>query len=128
MKKMLIVEDDYLSVIVMQRLFRPHFEIFLADSAEKFFEIFNNNIFDIIIMDISLKGSKSGLDIIKEIKANEHYPGTPVLCLTAHAHKQIKQNAIEAGTDFFLTKPVSNIVLMEAVDSLVNKGSKILQE
>jgi CheY-like chemotaxis protein len=124
MKKMLIVEDDDLSLSVMQRLFRDNYEIFVASSAEEFFENYKSNFFDIIIMDISLKGGKSGLDIIKEIKADKLYSGTPILCLTAHAHKQIKLNAIEAGTDYFLTKPVSNMVLMETVESLINTAVK----
>lgn len=119
MKKMLIVEDDDLSVLVMQKLFQTDFEIFIATSAKEFYEYFNNNVFDIVIMDISLRGGKSGLEIIEEINADPKYPGTPILCLTAHSHKEIKQKAIQVGVDHFLTKPVSNVVLMEAVQSVI---------
>ena len=119
MKKMLIVEDDDLSISVMRRIFKNDFEIFICDSAEEYYEKHSKNIFDIIIMDISLKGTKNGLELINEIKAVPSYTGTPILCLTAHAQTKMRRTAIESGSDLFITKPVSNSVLKEAVKSLL---------
>jgi len=65
---MLLVEDDDLSTKVMGRIFRNDFEIFNCDSANEFYEKHNNTNFDIIIMDVSLNGTKNGLELIKEIK------------------------------------------------------------
>lgn len=119
MKKMLIVEDDDLSVKVMRRIFRADFEMFICDSVEEFYEKYSKNNFDIIIMDISLKGTKNGFDLIKEIKASPSFTGTPILCLTAHAQAKMRQTAIESGADLFITKPVSNKVLKETVEFLL---------
>jgi len=119
MKMMLIVEDDDLSVDVIRRIFRNYFEIFYCDSAEEYYEKYSNNNYDIIIMDISLKGTKTGLELIKEIKKVPSYTGTPILCLTAHAQTRIRLTAIESGSDYFITKPVSNRVLRDAVEFLL---------
>ena len=119
MKKMLIVEDDDLSIKVMRRIFRADFEIFICDSSEEYYEKHSNNNFDIIIMDISLKGTKNGFALIKEIKEVPSFTGTPILCLTAHAQTKMRQTAIESGSDLFITKPVSNKVLKEAVEFLL---------
>ena len=116
---MLIVEDDDLSIKVMRRIFRTDFEIFICDSSEEYYEKYSNNIFDIIIMDISLKGTKNGFALIKEIKEVPSFTGTPILCLTAHAQTKMRQTAIESGSDLFITKPVSNKVLKEAVEFLL---------
>ena len=116
---MLIVEDDDLTIRVMKRIFRDDFEIFICDSAEEFYEKCSNNNFDIIIMDISLKGTKNGLELIREIKAAPTFTGTPILCLTAHAQTKMRQTAIESGSDLFITKPVSNKILKEAVASII---------
>jgi DNA-binding response OmpR family regulator len=116
---MLIVEDDDLSIKVMRRIFRTDFEIFICDSSEEYYEKHSNNNFDIIIMDISLKGTRNGFDLIKEIKASPLFTGTPILCLTAHAQIKIRRTAIESGSDLFITKPVSNKVLKEAVEFLL---------
>ena len=122
MKMMLIVEDDDLSVDVIRRIFRNYFEIFYCDSAEEYYEKYSNNNYDIIIMDISLKGTKTGLELIKEIKKVPSYTGTPILCLTAHAQTRIRLTAIESGSDYFITKPVSNRVLRDAVEFLLKSG------
>ena len=119
MKMMLIVEDDDLSVDVIRRIFRNYFEIFYCDSAEEYYEKYSNNNYDIIIMDISLKGTKNGLELIKEIKASPLFTGTPILCLTAHAQIKIRRTAIESGSDLFITKPVATKVLKESVAFLL---------
>ena len=123
---MLIIEDDNLTIDLMIRIFRNDYEILIYDSAEEFYEKYGNNNFDIIIMDISLKGDKNGLDLIKEIKASPSYTGTPILFLTAHAQPAIREKAIESGADLFITKPVSIKVLREAVKFLLK--SEIVQK
>ena len=120
---MLIVEDDDLSIMVMRRIFRDDFEIFICDSAEEFYEKYINNSFDIIIMDVSLKGTKNGLELTKEIKELSSYAGIPIICFTAHAQANMRKNALESGADLFITKPVSNSILKEAVATLVGKNS-----
>ncbi len=119
MKKMLVVEDDILSQKVLRRIFKNDFEMDFCESVDEYYEKYSNTNYDIIIMDISLKGNKNGLELIKEIKAAPLYTGTPILCLTAHAQTKMRQTAMESGTDLFITKPVSNRALKEAVDSLI---------
>ena len=119
MEKMLIVEDDILSQNVLRRIFRTDFEIDFCESVDEYYEKYCNTKYDIIIMDIAIKGAKNGLDLIREIKAAPTFTGTPILCLTAHIQTKMRQTAIESGSDLFITKPVSNRVLREAVAFLV---------
>ena len=123
MKKMLVVEDDILSQKIMRRIFKNDFEIDECESAEEFHEKYSNKNYHIIIVDISLKGSKHGLDLIKEIKALSLYTNTPIICLTAHAQTKMRKTAVESGADLFITKPVSNKALREAVASLIKIDS-----
>ena len=119
MKKMLVVEDDILSQKVMRRIFNSDFEIDFCESVDEYYERYSKTNYDIIIMDVALKGTKNGLELIKEIKAVPSYTGTPILCLTAHAQTKMRQTAIESGSDLFITKPVSNKILKGAVASLL---------
>ena len=119
MKKMLVVEDDILSQNVMRRIFKNDFEMNFCESVEEYYEKYSNTNYDIIIMDISLNGIRNGLELIKEIKAAQSYIGIPILCLTAHAMEKTRKTAIEYGADLFITKPVSNKVLKEAVEFLL---------
>ncbi len=120
---MLVVEDDILSQKVMGRIFKSDFEMDFCESAEEFYEKYSNNNYDIIIMDIAIKGSKHGLDLIKEIKTLPLYTNTPIICLTAHVQTKMRKTAIESGADLFITKPVSNNVLKEVVASLIKLDS-----
>jgi len=123
MKKMLVVEDDLLSQKVMRRIFKNDFEIDMCESVEEYYEKYSKTNYDIIIMDVALKGTKNGLELIKEIKAVPSYTGTPILCLTAHAQIKMRQTAMESGTDLFITKPVATKVLKEAVAFLIKSKS-----
>ena len=122
MKKMLIVEDDILSQKLMKRNFKNDFEMDFCESKVEYYEKYSNKKYDIIIMDISLKGSGNGLELIKEIKAEPAFTGTSILCLTAHAQTKMRQTAIDSGSDLFITKPVTNRVLKDAIEFLLKSA------
>jgi CheY-like chemotaxis protein len=117
--KVLIVEDDYENQRFLQLFLKKKFIVFVCDSEQSFYQYLNNYQVDIILMDISLRGQKDGLQLTKEIKNNERFQKIPVVCLTAHAFPQDKENALNAGVDIFLTKPVSNSYLMDTLLSMV---------
>ncbi len=105
----------------MRTIFKAEFEIDVCESADEFYEKYNNSSYNIILMDISIRGDKHGLELTKEIKLLPLHAQTPIICLTAHAKKKTRKEAIESGSDLFITKPVSIQVLKEAVAFLVNK-------
>ncbi|PKL83836.1 MAG: hypothetical protein CVV24_02915 [Ignavibacteriae bacterium HGW-Ignavibacteriae-3] len=120
MKKMLVVDDDSLSQVLMSKIFGKEFDVDLCGSAEEYSDRYSNTLYDIIIMDISLKGNKDGFDLIKEIKTDPLRSGTQILCLTANAQNSMRLTAEESGADLFVTKPVANEKLKEAVSFLIN--------
>ena len=120
---MLIVEDDKLSVVALMRMFKNEYDINDCDSFEEYDEKYKDINFDIIIMDISLKGTKSGFELIKYFKEAPSYNGAPIICLTAHSQNTIKQTAFESGADEFLTKPVRLSKLKEMVESLSKQSA-----
>jgi CheY-like chemotaxis protein len=119
---MLVVEDDLLSQRVFQKLFKEEFQVDFCDSGDEYYKEFNGEKYDIIIMDISLKGNKSGLELIREIKDLPEKRDTPIICLTAHAFAKDRTNAIESGADMFLAKPVMNETLLDVVNKLTGKN------
>ena len=123
--KLLVVEDDYENQKFLQIFLRRVFDIEICDSGETFYEKLNNSKFDIILMDISLRGKKDGLQLTREIRQTEEYKNLPVVGLSAHAFQRDKDNAYNAGVDVFLTKPVQNDVLMDTLIKTLNKKSKL---
>ena len=113
--RLLIVEDDYENQKFLQIFLKRKFDLKLCDSGDTFYERLSESEFDIILMDISLRGSKDGLQLTKEIRESEKYKHLPVVGLSAHAFQKDKDNAYNAGVDIFLTKPVQNDVLMDTL-------------
>lgn len=118
---LLIVEDDFENQKFLQFFLRKYFRIEVCDSAETFYQKMKEHKFDIILMDISLRGKKDGLQITKEIRKSSEYSDIPIVGLSAHAFQKDKDNAYDAGVDLFITKPVQNDVLL---DSLYNTLSQ----
>jgi len=123
--RLLIVEDDYENQKFLQIFLKRKFELEICDSSETFYEKLNQKKFDIILMDISLRGKKDGLQLTKEIRDMEEYKNLPVVGLSAHAFQRDKDNAYKAGVDIFITKPVQNDVLMDTLIKTLEQKSGI---
>lgn len=125
--KLLLVEDDYENQKFLQIFLKKIFELEICDSSETFYAKLEQSKFDIILMDISLKGDKDGLQLTRELRGKEEYKDLPIVGLSAHAFQRDKENAYNAGVDIFITKPVQNDVLMETLIKTYEKksGNKI---
>ncbi len=123
--KLLVVEDDYENQKFLQIFLKRKFDLEICDSAETFYEKLDQSKFDIILMDISLRGKKDGLQLTRELRATEEYKNLPIVGLSAHAFQKDKDNAYSAGVDVFLTKPVQNDVLMDTLVKTLEEKSGI---
>jgi CheY-like chemotaxis protein len=120
--RILITEDDVENQRFFSMFLRKHFITDICDSDESFYENLRSHKYDVILMDISLKGNKNGLELTHELKSNPEFKDIPIVCLTAHAFKKDFENALIAGVDVFLTKPVDNHVLLQTLlDAAHNK-------
>lgn len=122
--RILITEDDSENQRFLRMFLRKSFITDICDSDETFYENLKTNKYDVILMDISLKGNKNGLELTRELKANPDYKDIPIVCLTAHAFKKDIENALNAGVDIFLTKPVDNHLLMQTLLDAANRNIK----
>ena len=120
---LLIVEDDIENLKFLKILLKNNFQIESCDNAEDFMSILDQKNIDVILMDITIRGSKDGLQLTKEIKNNFKYSHIPIVGLTAHAFQKDKLNAMRAGVDYFFTKPVDGIILRDKLLSFVKENS-----
>lgn len=122
--RLLIVEDDYENQKFLQIFLKRKFDLELCDSSDTFYAKLNESKFDIILMDISLRGKKDGLQLTQEIRQMDEYKHLPIVGLSAHAFQRDKDNAYNAGVDVFLTKPVQNDVLMDTLIRSLKKNTE----
>jgi len=122
--KILIVEDDLENQKFLRILLRKYFDVEISDNAEESYSLLKNKHFDIILMDISIRGKKDGLEFTKELKTDPLLKNVPIIGLSAHAFTRDKNNAYKAGVDLFLTKPVDANYLLENLLRISNTASE----
>jgi PAS domain S-box-containing protein len=112
----LIVEDDKVNQVVITRLLENSYKTLVANSYDEALQILNKNKVDIILMDISINGSKNGLELTRELRSFGENQKTPIIAVTAHALERDRQNALDAGCDDYLAKPFTKTALLEKIE------------
>ena len=125
--KLLITEDDFENRKFLEILLKRYFIIDMCDSSDTFYNLIGKKTYDIILMDISIKGRKNGLELTKEIKSDPALRNIPIICYTAHAFNKDRLNALDAGCDLYLSKPSDIQTLLDSLaDLLKGKGINFL--
>jgi len=69
----------------------------------------------LVLLDVQMPG-RSGLEVLRSIKADPTLKRTRVILLTAKAQEADVEAGLIAGADFYLTKPFSPLDLLTRVD------------
>jgi DNA-binding response OmpR family regulator len=122
--KLLIIEDDFENQKFLNFFLKRYFQVDVCDSSDTFYELINKEKTDIILMDISIKGPKNGLQLTQELKNDPKFSTIPVVCYTAHAFNKDRLNALDAGCDAYISKPSDIHTLLNSLfDLLRMKGN-----
>ncbi|BDX38110.1 transcriptional regulatory protein RprY [Tenuifilaceae bacterium CYCD] len=120
--RVLLAEDDEnLGFLLKEYLQAKEYEVDLYKDGEKAFKGFQNNYYDICILDVMMP-IKDGFTLAKEIRMSN---GTmPILFLTA---KSMKEDVIEGfalGADDYMTKPFSIEELLMRLEAILRRTRK----
>ena len=118
--RVLVVDDDLNTrQVVAAQLENQRAVTTTAESAEQAFDLLQHEHFDVLLADIAMPG-EDGYSLIRRIRALS--PGTtssiPAAALTAFARKEDRQQALQAGFQLHLAKPVDAQALVAAVATL----------
>ncbi len=116
----LLVEDELLTVEYMTMLLRRQANVISAASGNEAWDILDTVKVNLILMDISLSGDVSGLELTRQIRATEHLADIPIIAVTAHAFAHDRTRCLEAGCDAYLLKPVEQQTLLDAMNELLD--------
>ena len=125
MNKILLVEDNELIVKgLTYTLEQSNFEVYSATSVDVALNKVYNNVFDLIILDISLPDG-SGFDICKEVKENYD---VPIIFLTAKDSENDVVKGFNLGADDYVVKPFRNRELISRINNALRKYNKDQKE
>lgn len=77
----------------------------------------------LVILDVMLPGL-SGLDVLKNLRADPDHGRIPVLILTARGQSHDRQLAMDLNADGFITKPFANDEVVAEIRRLLALRSK----
>ena len=69
----------------------------------------------LVLLDVEMPG-RSGLEVLRSIKADPSLAATRVILLTSKAQESDIEAGLIAGADFYLTKPFSPLDLLTRVE------------
>jgi two-component system, OmpR family, copper resistance phosphate regulon response regulator CusR len=124
-KKILIVEDEVkVATFIKKGLQTQNFEAEVAETGSEAKRFFDENSFDLIILDIGLP-DMSGLEVCEYIR--EKNTKIPILMLTALGSVADKLSGFEVGTDDYVVKPFDFMELLVRVKALLKRTIEIEQ-
>lgn len=120
-QKILLVEDeDNLAIGLEFNLTEEGYEVVRAKDGKEALDIFENNLFDLIILDIMLP-YYDGFEIAAIVR--EKFPQMPILMLTARTAAVDRIKGLEVGADDYLTKPFHLQELLLRVKGMLKRKS-----
>ncbi|MBF0192254.1 MAG: response regulator [Magnetococcales bacterium] len=115
----LLADDTEENHFLLEAFLRktPHTLESSSDGAECLAK-FRKGRYDLVLMDIQMP-VMDGLDATRHIRAWERQNKTVpamIVALTAHATREIAHQALQAGCDLYVTKPITRNRLLEVVN------------
>lgn len=113
--RMLVVEDNLETQLLVKRLLKPHLEVVLIDSFDAALVAFNNGTFDLVLLDINLGEKRTGTDLLHKLRALPDKPAFYAVAFTAYALPTDRSHFLTQGFDDYLPKPFTRSDLMEVL-------------
>ena len=119
MRTILVVEDyDDVRQMLKVLLESEEFRVLEAASGAEALEVVKRKRPDVILMDLALPGF-DGLEAIRRIRAIDGFQDTPIVVLTAYTGPSTYETAIQAGSDYFMGKPIDFDELAALLDNIL---------
>ena len=116
--RILVVDDVPANVKLLEaRLSAEYFDVLTASSGAEALKICERAECDLILLDLMMPDI-DGFEVCRRLKSNPATHFIPVVMVTALDSSADRVRGLEAGADDFLTKPVSDVVLIARVRSL----------
>jgi two-component system chemotaxis response regulator CheY len=117
----LLVDDSaFIRTIIKVHLVQRKFCFLEAGTGEEALTLLDTAAPDLIIADMGMPGM-DGVAFVRRVRSFED-PGVselPIIVLTSDESDEHRREALEAGANDYLTKPVSSAGLVEAVGRLL---------
>ena len=121
--RILLVDDDrQVRQLVGLTLPADDYELSFAEDGADAIRTAHRVHPDLILLDNAMP-SIHGVDVCTAIRANPAIASTPIVMLTGHGDDEVRDRAVGAGANGFLTKPFSPLTLQQTIRDLLGVSS-----
>ena len=124
--KILVVEDEkMLADSIKAMLERKGFQVEAVYDGETGKEYAELGIYDLLILDVMMPGM-DGYEVARQVRRSRC--NTPILMLTARSDVQDRIAGLNAGADYYLTKPFDSGELLASINALLRRQAGQVNE
>ena len=121
--RVLALEDNAESRLLLRHLLRKEFDAVIVAGADETLAVAAEHAFDVMLLDINLGEKRTGVDVLQALRTLPGYADVPALACTAYALPGDRERFLEAGFAKYVSKPFVKAELIEALHNAVRAES-----
>ena len=114
----LVVEDDVTAQRLLEWMLPDAYAVDMVRNASDALDALRQTTYDVVLMDIELNGSSSGVDVLNAM-SEDTAATTRIMAVTAYAMPGDREKFLAAGFDAYLAKPFTRDQFMTAFADLL---------
>jgi DNA-binding response OmpR family regulator len=124
-RNILVVDDSETKLGLLEAVLGDEkFKVTTALSAKEAYEILEDSIPDLILLDL-LMPNENGFDVIKKLQLVEKYKRIPIIIVTAFANEENTEKANKYGVYDVIEKPIDIPEFLNKVNNALNLTEEI---
>lgn len=124
--KILIIEDEKLLADSLRKLLeKKGFDVETAYDGETGAEYALLGIYDLLVLDVMMP-KLNGYEVARQVRSR--HLGTPILMLTARSDLEDRITGLNAGADYYLTKPFDTREFLACINALLRRQGAQVDE
>jgi CheY-like chemotaxis protein len=108
--------------MIARRLSNQGYQVHSAENAQDGLQTIRDSRPDLVLMDLSLP-DRDGRSVTEELKNDPDTQAIPIVAITAHATKQERDQALDAGCEAYESKPIDFDHLLDKMESVLDGES-----
>ncbi len=120
--RVLVVEDSPTQrTVIISVLEAAGLDTDGCDNVDSAWQLFNQHNYDLIITDIVLEGSASGLHLVNKVRRLNNVSGeTPIIVMSAYDDEKRRVELFRLGADEYISKPIVH-------DELIARSRRLIR-
>ena len=117
-KTILVIDDDATTLRSMKSILDNKYNVELANSGEKAFQMMEKKVPDLVLLDYDMP-VMNGKEVLEKIRATKEYANLPAIFVTAVTDKSNITSLVSLRPSGYLLKPITMDVLLAEIEKVL---------